>query len=183
MTLDPLYMRQPHNKHFGEGAAHPLKGVVLTGYWKHLFSYRDIKSKQAQMTRAEETVFGQLIAAHEAEIYRPEPEPRHTLTAATKEARLPVHKAALRTYEHMLLMDHLGDTVQNVATSQLCAKRHVEHIFDILKMRDFIEPAITEGMWRLTSRGRANCGHVIDAKERERDERYMRNKHGLGPKK
>ena len=182
MTLDSHYMRQPHNKHFGEGAAHPLKGVVLSGYWKHLFSFRNRGSKLAPMTRAEETVFGQLIAAHEAEIYRPEPEPRHTLTAVTREARLPVHKAALRTYEHMLLMDHLGDTVQNVATSQLCVRRHVEHIFDILKQRDFLEPAETEGMWRLTPRGRANCGHVIDAKERERDERYLRDKHGLGPK-
>ena len=175
--------KQVKEHHFAGASPHPLKGVKLSGYWKHLFSYRDIKSKQAPMTQAVETVFGQLIEAHEAEIYRPEPEPRHTLTAATKEARLPVHKAALRTYEHMLLMDHLGDTVQNVATSQLCVKRHVEHIFDILKMRDFIEPAETEGMWRLTSRGRANCGHVIDAKERERDERYLRNKHGLGPKR
>ena len=138
MSLDPHYMRQPHNKHFGEGAAHPLKGVKLTGYWKHLFSFRNRGSKLAPMTSAEETVFGQLIAAHEAEIYRPEPEPRHSLTAVTREARLPVHKAALRTYEHMLLMDHLGDTVQNVATSQLCVKRHVQHIFDILKQLSLI---------------------------------------------
>jgi len=174
--------KQIKEHHFAGAAPHPLKGVVLTGYWKHLFSYRNRNSKQAPMTRAEETVFGQLIAAHEAEIYRPEPEPRHTLTAATREARLPVNKSAIRTYEHMLLMDHLGDTVQNVATSQLCVKRHVQHIFDILKMRDFIEPAESAGMWRLTPRGRANCGHVIDAKERERDERYMRDKHNLGAK-
>lgn len=170
------------NHHFGSAPPHPLKDVKLTGYWKHLFSYRNRGSKLAPMTRAEESVFAQLIAAHEADIYRPEPEPRHSLTAVTREARLPVHKAALRTYEHMLLMDHLGDTVANVATSQLCVKRHVQHVFDILKQRDFIEPAETEGMWRLTPKGRANCGHVIDAKERERDERYMRDKHKLGAK-
>ena len=174
--------REAKFHHFGSAPPHPLKGVVLSGYWKHLFSYRNRGSKLAPMTQAEETVFGQLIAAHEAEIYRPEPEPRHSLTAVTREARLPVHKAALRTYEHMLLMDHLGDTVQNVATSQLCVKRHVEHIFDILKQRDFMEPAESKDMWRLTPKGRANCGHVIDAKERERDERYLRDKHKLGPK-
>ena len=59
----------------------------------------------------------------------------------------------------------------------------VQHIFDILKQRDFLEPVESAGMWRLTPKGRANCGHVIDAKERERDERYLRDKHKLGLKK
>lgn len=175
--------KQIKEHHFAGASPHPLKGVKLSGYWKHLFSYRNNGSKLAPMSRAEETVFGQLIAAHEADIYRPEHEPRHALSSVTREARLPVNKSAIRTYEHMLLMDHLGDTVANVATSQLCVKRHVQHVFDILKMRDFIEPAESAGMWRLTPRGRANCGHVIDAKERERDERYMRQKHKLGPKR
>ena len=96
--MPATYLREAKFHHFGSAPPHPLKGVKLTGYWKHLFSYRNRNSKQAPMTRAEETVFGQLIAAHEAEIYRPEPEPRHTLTSVTE--RL-VCQFTSQRYAHM----------------------------------------------------------------------------------
>ena len=103
--------------HFAEGPEHPLKGVVLSRALKRIYSYAN-----CNMSSAEQAVFGQLIMAHEAEIYRPDHEPRHALSNVTREARLPVHKAALYVYEHMLAMDDLGDTIKNVTQTQGCVK-------------------------------------------------------------
>ena len=175
MTLDPYYLRQRHSKHFGEGGAHVLSGVKLSARSKRTYSYSN-----PAMSKAQEIVFGGLIAAHEAEIYRVEPEPRHSLSAATSAARLPVHKSALRVYEHLLLMDELGDTVINIARAQAVLRRHVDHVFEVLKQRNFLEPALDEGMFRLTPLGRSNCGHVADAKERDRDARYRARVHAGG---
>jgi len=182
---------QIKDHHFAGGKEHPLKGVVLTKANKRTYSYGN-----PTMSSAQEAVFGQLMCAHEAEIYRVAHEPRHSLSIDTKEARLPVHKAALRVYEHMLAMDDFGDTIPNVARSQECIRRHVDCVFDILKHRGFIELAETPDrdelgrflrssssgaeaksqMIRLTKKGRMTCEEVVAANERQKDDRYHRRK-------
>lgn len=177
--------------HFSEGPEHPLKGVVLSRALKRIYSYAN-----CNMSSAEQAVFGQLMMAHEAEIYRHAHEPRHALANVTREARLPVHKVALYVYEHMLAMDDLGDTIKNVTQTQGCVKRHADHIFDILKHRGLIELAslpdrdalgrfqrsksssaeAQSQSIRLTQKGRAICAEVMEANERQKDDRWHRRK-------
>lgn len=182
---------QIKDHHFAGGKDHPLKGVALTKASKRTYNYGN-----PTMSSAQEAVFGQLMCAHENEIYRVDHEPRQALSIDTKEARLPVHKAALRVYEHMLAMDDFGDTIPNVARSQECIRRHVDCVFDILKHRGFIELAETPDrdalgrflrssssgaeaksqMIRLTKKGRMTCEEVVAANERQKDDRYHRRK-------